>query len=133
MTGTAFAVWAPNAAAVSVLGDFNGWDGRLNPMRSLGASGIWELFVPGLGEGERYKYELKGPQGELLPLKADPYALAAEVPPATASRVYRSRHEWRDDDWLDRRRTHDPLREPVSIYECTSSPGGATRWKPTAR
>jgi len=117
VTGTAFAVWAPNAAAVSVVGDFNGWDGRLNPMRSLGASGIWELFVPGLGEGERYKYELKGPQGELLPLKADPYALAAEVPPATASRVYRSRHEWRDDDWLDRRRAHDPLREPVSIYE----------------
>jgi 1,4-alpha-glucan branching enzyme len=115
--GVHFAVWAPNAHRVSVVGDFNGWDGRLNPMRSLGASGIWELFVPGLGEGERYKYELKGPQGELLPLKADPYALAAEVPPATASRVYRSRHEWRDDDWLDRRRAHDPLREPVSIYE----------------
>ena len=117
VTGTAFAVWAPNATAASVVGDFNGWDGRLNPMRSLGASGIWELFVPGLGEGERYKFELKGPQGELQPLKADPYAFAAEVPPATASRIYRSRHDWRDDDWLDRRRGHDPLREPVSIYE----------------
>ncbi|MFL5921323.1 MAG: 1,4-alpha-glucan branching protein GlgB [Gaiellaceae bacterium] len=117
VSGAAFAVWAPNATAVSVVGDFNGWDGRLNPMRSLGATGIWELFVPGLGEGERYKYELKGPQGEPLPLKADPYALAAEVPPATASRVYRPRHDWRDDEWLERRRAHEPLREPVSIYE----------------
>ena len=117
VTGTAFAIWAPNATAVSVVGDFNGWDGRLNPMRSLGPSGIWELFVPGLGEDERYKYELKGPQGDLLPLKADPYALAAEMPPATASLVFRPRHEWHDDDWLDRRRAHDPLREPVSIYE----------------
>jgi 1,4-alpha-glucan branching enzyme len=117
VTGTAFAVWAPNARAVSVVGDFNGWDGRLNPMRSLGASGIWELFVPGVAEGERYKYELKGPHGELLPLKADPHALAAEVPPETASRVHRSRYEWRDHDWLERRRAQDPLAQPVSIYE----------------
>jgi 1,4-alpha-glucan branching enzyme len=117
VAGTAFAVWAPNARAVSVVGDFNGWDGRLNPMRSLGASGIWELFVPGIGEGGRYKYELKGPSGELQPLKADPYALAAEVPPATASIVYRSRHGWRDDEWLERRRATDPLAQPVSIYE----------------
>jgi 1,4-alpha-glucan branching enzyme len=117
VTGTGFAVWAPNARAVSIVGDFNGWDGRLNPMRSLGASGIWELFVPGVGEGERYKYELKGPDGRLLPLKADPYALAAEVPPATASRVYRARHAWRDADWLERRGATDALREPVSIYE----------------
>jgi 1,4-alpha-glucan branching enzyme len=117
VAGTAFAVWAPNSRAVSVVGDFNGWDGRLNPMRSLGASGIWELFVPGIAEDERYKYELKGPHGELLPLKADPYALAAEVPPATASRVYRSRHEWRDDDWLGKRRGAEPFARPISIYE----------------
>jgi 1,4-alpha-glucan branching enzyme len=117
VAGTAFAVWGPNARAVSVVGDFNGWDGRLNPMRSLGASGIWELFVPGVAEGQRYKYELKGPHGELLPLKADPYALAAEVPPETASRVHRPRHEWRDEDWLERRRAQDPLAQPVSIYE----------------
>jgi 1,4-alpha-glucan branching enzyme len=117
VTGTAFAVWAPNAQAASVVGDFNGWDGRLNPMRSLGASGIWELFVPGVAEGERYKYELKGPHGELLPLKADPYALAAEVPPATASRVYRSRHEWADGDWLENRHAQDLLNRPISIYE----------------
>jgi 1,4-alpha-glucan branching enzyme len=117
VAGTAFAVWAPNARAVSVVGDFNGWDGRLNPMRSLGASGIWELFVPAVAVGDRYKYELKGPRGELLPLKADPYALAAEVPPATASRVYRSGHEWRDDDWLEERRAEEPFARPVSIYE----------------
>jgi len=117
VAGTAFAVWAPNARAVSVVGDFNGWDGRLNPMRSLGASGIWELFVPAVAAGDRYKYELKGPRGQLLPLKADPYALAAEVPPATASRVYRSGHEWRDDDWLEERRAEEPFARPVSIYE----------------
>jgi 1,4-alpha-glucan branching enzyme len=117
VAGTAFAVWAPNASSASVVGDFNGWDGRLNPMRSLGSSGIWELFVPGVVAGERYKFELKGPAGELLPLKADPYALAAEVPPATASRVYVSRHEWRDEEWLERRRASDPLAEPISIYE----------------
>ncbi len=117
MAGTAFAVWAPNARTVSVVGDFNGWDGRLNPMRSLGSTGIWELFVPEVDEGAHYKYEVKGPHGELLPLKADPYALAAEMPPATSSRVYRPRHEWRDDDWLATRREHDPLREPVTIYE----------------
>ena len=117
VAGTAFAVWAPNAQAVSVVGDFNGWDGRLNPMRSLGASGIWELFVPGVAEGARYKYELKGPSGDLLPLKADPYALAAEVPPATASRVYRSTYRWRDEEWLERRQAADPWRGPMSIYE----------------
>jgi 1,4-alpha-glucan branching enzyme len=117
IAGTAFAVWAPNARTVSLVGDFNGWDGRLNPMRSLGASGIWELFLPGVAEGERYKFELRAANGELLPLKADPYALAAEVPPATASRVYRSRYEWRDDDWLAERRARDPLREPMTIYE----------------
>src|SRR4051794_17793026 len=117
VTGTAFAVWAPNARTVSVVGDFNGWDGRLNPMRTLGSSGIWELFVPGAEEGQAYKFELKGPQGEALPLKADPYAQAAEVPPATSSRVYRSRHEWQDEAWLERRRAADPLREPISIYE----------------
>jgi 1,4-alpha-glucan branching enzyme len=117
VAGTAFAVWAPNARTASVVGDFNGWDGRLNPMRSLGSTGIWELFVPGIGDGGRYKFELKGPAGELLPLKADPYALAAEVPPATASRVYVSRHQWRDEEWLERRRASDPLADPVSIYE----------------
>jgi 1,4-alpha-glucan branching enzyme len=116
VAGTAFAVWAPSARSLSVVGDFNGWDGRLHPMRSLGGSGIWELFVPAVAEGETYKFELRTQRGDLL-LKADPFAFAAEVPPATASRVFRSRHEWADDAWLERRRSGDHLVEPVSIYE----------------
>jgi 1,4-alpha-glucan branching enzyme len=116
VTGTAFAVWAPNARAVSVVGDFNSWDGRLNPMRSLGVSGIWELFVPGVQPGTHYKFEIKAQDGRLL-LKADPLAFATEVPPRTASVVHRSQHEWNDDRWLRRRSSSDPLRGPMSIYE----------------
>jgi 1,4-alpha-glucan branching enzyme len=116
VTGTAFAVWAPNARSVSVIGDFNSWDGRLHPMRSLGPSGIWELFIPGVEPGQRYKFELRTRDGGLR-LKADPYAFATEAPPATASVVYESRYEWRDDEWLDRRRAADALRGPMSIYE----------------
>ena len=116
VAGTAFSVWAPSARSVSVVGDFNGWDGRLNPMRTLGSAGIWELFVPGVGDGERYKYEIRAQDGSLL-LKADPVAFAAEVPPATASVVHRSRHEWRDDAWLERRRAGSQLDRPISIYE----------------
>ncbi|HSD75952.1 MAG TPA: hypothetical protein VLA98_01050, partial [Solirubrobacteraceae bacterium] len=107
VAGVAFAVWAPSARSVSVVGDFNSWDGRLHPMRSMGSSGIWELFVPGIEQGQRYKFELRAQSGELL-LKADPYAFAAEVPPQTASVVWRHRHEWRDDAWLARRAAHDP-------------------------
>jgi 1,4-alpha-glucan branching enzyme len=116
VTGTAFAVWAPNALSVSVVGDFNSWDARLHPMRSLGASGIWELFVPGVDSGDRYKYELRTPAGELR-LKADPLAFHAEHPPQTSSIVHTPRHEWRDEDWLERRAATDLLRQPVSIYE----------------
>jgi 1,4-alpha-glucan branching enzyme len=116
VVGTAFAVWAPNARSVSVVGDFNSWDGRLHPMRSLGSSGIWELFVPGVGEGHLYKFEIHAPGGQLR-VKADPVAFASEVPPANASIVHRPQHEWYDADWLERRRASDPLREPVSIYE----------------
>jgi 1,4-alpha-glucan branching enzyme len=114
--GTAFAVWAPNARSVAVVGDFNSWDGRLHPMRSLGASGIWELFVPGVQEGTKYKFELRAQNGRLL-IKADPVAFAAEVPPANASVVTRSRHEWSDAEWLAERAKLDHLREPMSIYE----------------
>jgi 1,4-alpha-glucan branching enzyme len=115
--GVAFAVWAPSARSVSVVGDFNSWDGRLHPMRSLGSSGIWELFVPDVPEGSRYKFELRAQDGALL-LRADPYAFAAEVPPQTASVVHRSRHEWKDAEWYDRHRVDGPpLRQPVSIYE----------------
>jgi 1,4-alpha-glucan branching enzyme len=116
VVGTAFAVWAPNAAAVSVVGDFNSWDGRLHPMRSLGGSGVWELFVPDVAEDVRYKYELHAKDGDLL-LKADPVAFYAEDPPRDASIVFRSRHAWRDGDHLERRRRADPLAGPVSIYE----------------
>jgi 1,4-alpha-glucan branching enzyme len=116
--GTAFAVWAPAARAVSVVGDFNSWDGRLHAMRSLGSTGIWELFLPGVQEGARYKYEILAADGELK-LKADPYAYEAELPPKTASVVSRSRHRWSgaDADWHAARAQRQPLAQPISIYE----------------
>jgi 1,4-alpha-glucan branching enzyme len=101
---------------VRVVGDFNFWDGRAHPMRSLGASGIWELFVPGLGAGTRYKFEVNGADGHVSQ-RADPLAQAAEVPPHTASIVYEARHEWRDDGWVASRRATDQLARPISIYE----------------
>jgi 1,4-alpha-glucan branching enzyme len=118
VAGTAFAVWAPSARAVSVVGDFNTWDGRLHAMRSLGSSGVWELFLPGLEAGERYKYEILGADGELA-LKADPYAQEAEHPPQTASIVFRSKYRWgaEDAEWLSRRHQQQPLEQPMSIYE----------------
>jgi 1,4-alpha-glucan branching enzyme len=114
--GTAFAVWAPNAVRVSRVGDFCGWDGRLLPMRSLGRSGVFEIFAPGVGPGALYKYEIRTREGALR-LKADPLARAQELPPGTASRVVASHFEWTDADWLARRTRSDPPREPVSIYE----------------
>jgi 1,4-alpha-glucan branching enzyme len=115
-TGVAFAVWAPSAASVSVVGEFNSWDGRLHPLRSLGSSGIWELFVPGVKPGERYKFEIRTQDGELR-MKADPYAFRAEHPPRTDSVVHHCEHEWRDDAWLVERASKEAHREPVSIYE----------------
>ncbi len=116
--GTAFAVWAPAARAISVVGDFNSWDGRLDAMRTMGESGIWELFLPGVEPGARYKYEILTGDGQLT-LKADPYALATEHPPQTASIVFKPRHRWSklDREWLARRRERLPLASPVSIYE----------------
>ena len=99
VTGTAFAVWAPNARGARVIGDFNHWDGRGHPMRSLGGSGIWELFVPGVGDGTHYKFDICGPDGRWR-RKADPMASRAEQPPATASVVYTSGYTWGDEDWL---------------------------------
>jgi 1,4-alpha-glucan branching enzyme len=118
VTGVAFAVWAPSAAAVSVVGDFNSWDGRLHPMRSLGSSGIWELFLPGIEPGTRYKYEILSASHELL-LKADPYAQEAEHPPRTASVVTKPHHSWSKADagWLAERAQRDALTSPMSIYE----------------
>jgi len=116
VVGTAFAVWAPSARSVSVVGDFNDWDGRIHPMRSLGSSGIWELFVPGVENGSRYKYEIRTPAG-FVQLRADPVAQATEVPPQTASVVYRPRHEWQDEGWLEERAAQNQLARPISIYE----------------
>jgi 1,4-alpha-glucan branching enzyme len=116
VAGTGFAVWAPNARAVRVVGDFNGWDGRLHPMRSLGASGVWELFVPGVGTGTHYKYELITAAGDLV-LKADPMALATEAPPATASVVYTSQYEWDDQAWTAARPERQTVSAPISVYE----------------
>jgi 1,4-alpha-glucan branching enzyme len=116
VVGTAFAVWAPSARSISVVGDFNDWDGRIHPMRTLGAAGIWELFIPGVEGGGRYKYEIRTEAGAVQ-LRADPYARATEVPPQTASVVYRPKHEWRDEAWLDERRAQNPLARPISIYE----------------
>ncbi len=114
--GVAFAVWAPNARRVSVVGDFNGWDGRLHMMRARGGSGVWELFVPGLEPGALYKFEILGAGGELL-LKADPLARAMELRPATASIVHASRFEWNDAEWMAGRPRRQGLDRPFSIYE----------------
>jgi 1,4-alpha-glucan branching enzyme len=116
VTGTAFAVWAPAARAVSVVGDFNSWDGRLHAMRVLGSAGIWELFLPDAQAGTRYKYEILGADGELK-LKADPYAQQAENPPQTASIVANPTHRWKDSEWLAERAAQQPLCAPMSIYE----------------
>ena len=115
-TGTSFAVWAPNAHGVRVTGDFNYWNGRAFPMRSLGSSGVWELFIPGVSDGARYKFAICGPDG-VWREKADPMASAAEKPPATASVVFTSRYTWNDAGWVTARPGHQPVREPMSIYE----------------
>jgi len=114
--GTAFAVWAPNARAVRVVGDFNSWDGRLHPMRSMGASGVWEIFVPDVAPGARYKFELLTQAGHLR-MKADPMAFAAEQPPGTSSVVVTETYQWGDDEWIERRERTDPLNCPMSVYE----------------
>jgi 1,4-alpha-glucan branching enzyme len=117
VAGFSFAVWAPNARRVSVVGDFNGWDGRCHAMRLRHDSGVWELFIPGLASGQRYKFEIKGADG-ILQLKADPVAFAAEQPPATASVLHGiPEPAWRNDHWL-KARQRDWRRSPMSIYEC---------------
>jgi 1,4-alpha-glucan branching enzyme len=116
--GVIFAVWAPNAKLVAVVGDFNDWDARRHPMRFHRGEGVWELFVPGIKEGERYKYAIKTPSGHLLPFKADPVAFAAERPPATASVVWRTdQHQWRDQRWMEQRAQRDLYAQPMTIYE----------------
>ncbi|GAB7539180.1 1,4-alpha-glucan branching protein GlgB [Burkholderia sp. 3C] len=119
--GVIFALWAPSAARVSVVGQFNSWDGRRHPMRLRRPWGIWELFVPRIGAGVRYKYELRSHDGRVMPLKADPCARATETPPLTASVVADpaalTRFAWTDDDWMRRRAETDAVRAPMSVYE----------------
>ncbi|TLU72427.1 1,4-alpha-glucan branching protein GlgB [Lichenicoccus roseus] len=115
--GTRFAVWAPNAQRVSVVGSFNNWDGRRNPMRFRQSAGVWELFIPRVGAGALYKYEIVGPHGDVLPWRADPVAWATEVPPQTASRVDDPHFVWNDDDWMATRAARQAPDAPMSIYE----------------
>ncbi|MCB6177269.1 1,4-alpha-glucan branching protein GlgB [Rhodobacter sp. Har01] len=115
--GVHFAVWAPNAERVSVVGNFNIWDGRRHPMRRRGPTGVWEIFVPGLLEGEAYKYEIRGPGGVLLPLKADPAGFGSEHPPATASVVRRIGGEFHDAEWMAGRQARQSIDAPISVYE----------------
>jgi 1,4-alpha-glucan branching enzyme len=114
--GVSFAVWAPNAQAVRVKGDFNAWDGRENSMRSLGSSGVWELFIPGVLAGACYKYEIKTKAGHWVE-KADPLAFGTEVPPLTASRVVESAYAFKDEEWMAARASRDPHNSAMSVYE----------------
>jgi 1,4-alpha-glucan branching enzyme len=114
--GVKFLLWAPDASGVSVVGDFNRWDGRLFPMRNLFSSGIWEIFIPGLQEGEKYKYEIRTKKNEIL-LKSDPYAFYQEVRPCTASRVFDvTSYQWKDEAWCKKRK-EETLNRPINVYE----------------
>ncbi len=116
--GTHFAVWAPNAKRASVVGAFNFWDGRRHVMRRRGATGVWEIFIPGVGEGSPYKFELVAADGRRLPLKADPVGFGAEHPPATASVVRDiGGYGWDDSDWMNTRAGRNARTAPISIYE----------------
>ena len=115
--GVHFAVWAPNAGRVSVVGGFNNWDGRRHPMRRRGPAGVWEIFIPGLAEGETYKYEIRGPDGALVPLKADPVGFGSEHPPANASVVRRIGGGFSDGDWMAARAARQSADAPISVYE----------------
>lgn len=130
--GVHFGVWAPNAKRVSVVGDFNHWDGRVNPMQSRGASGIWELFLPGLGEGYLYKFEIRSRINDVLTLKADPYAFFAEVRPKSSSIVSDIEgYAWGDSEWMEQRKQYDWQHKAISIYEAHLGSwrrGDGNRW-----
>ncbi len=115
--GVHFAVWAPNASRVSVVGSFNDWDGRRHPMRLHLNNGVWDLFIPGMGSGELYKFELLDSAGRLLPLKADPFARRMESPPGNASIVHYDDYQWQDDSWISNRSEKNTLDGPMATYE----------------
>lgn len=115
-SGVSFTVWAPNAQAVRVVGDFNSWDGTCYPMRSMGGTGVWELFIPGVKPGALYKFQILTKAGNWI-TKIDPMARRTEVPPATSSVVDVSEYKWRDKDWMNQRARTDALKSPMSIYE----------------
>jgi 1,4-alpha-glucan branching enzyme len=117
VSGVKFSVWAPAAKAVSLVGDFNHWNGRCNPMRSLGYSGVWEIFIPGLQEGDKYKFEIKSQTGDLF-LKSDPYGLSNELRPLTASIVANvEEFQWEDEEWISKRMQRKNQPQPLNIYE----------------
>ncbi|HEY7499569.1 MAG TPA: 1,4-alpha-glucan branching protein GlgB [Vicinamibacterales bacterium] len=116
-SGVHFAVWAPNALRTSVVGDFNSWDGRVHPMRMLGSSGVWEIFVPAAKVGDRYKFEMRTRGGEIV-IKSDPFGFGFEVPPKSASIVTTTEHAWQDDEWMRRRpEAGSWFQRPMAIYE----------------
>ncbi len=118
LKGVCFAVWAPNAERVSVVGNFNQWDGRRHPMRPRGASGVWEIFIPGLKQGELYKFEVKSRHHGYLALKSDPYAHLSEMRPNTSSVIWDlNRYEWSDQEWMAARKQRQSLDAPMAIYE----------------
>ena len=120
VVGTAFTVWAPNAHSVRVVGDFNGWNGICHSMRELGSSGVWEIFIPGVTAGEKYKYQILN-VFNTWEMKADPMERSHEVPPKTASIVVESEYHWNDSDWMAKRAKTDPHQGPVAIYEVNAN------------
>ena len=117
-SGTHFAVWAPNARGVSVIGEFNGWNASVHPLTRRGVTGVWAGFVPGIGQGAIYKYSILSPDGYSRFDRADPYAFAAEVPPGNASKVWDPSHyEWGDEEWMGHRPARQAITAPIAIYE----------------
>ncbi|MEC7986073.1 MAG: 1,4-alpha-glucan branching enzyme, partial [Myxococcota bacterium] len=115
--GFRFSVWAPNAGAVYIVGDFNDWEVAKDALEPLGHSGIWSIVIPNAQEGQRYKFAIRYRGGSEIFSKADPFAKRQELPPATASVLFQSRFSWSDDEWLSRRKETQSLNAPISIYE----------------
>lgn len=117
VAGVRFAVWAPNAERVSVVGNFNEWDGRIHPMRSLGSSGVWEIFIPRLTDADLYKFEIRNRHTQQVLVKTDPYGFEFEQRPGSAAKISQSKHQWTDDAWINTRSTNDWLHTPFNCYE----------------